>query len=177
MLAETALALGVELMLWIDGDIGFSVQAAEGVLSRASELGGIVGALYLSKKMGGEVQAEFLPGQPGAECFKEDSPTIRVRGIGFGLAAHPTDVLTKIASACALEYQRINDTKLRPFFDPDPTAAVTTTDDYWFCRRAASAGVNVYADTRWELEHFGEFGFKLVHRAVMPTIRIFVGPT
>lgn len=176
-LAEHAIELGVDVMLWIDGDIGFSVQAAEGVITRAIELSGIVGALYLSKEMGGRVEAEFLPGQPGVECFKEDSPTIGVKSIGLGLTAHPMDVLPKIADACSLEFQKILDTKIRPFFDTDPTAPSTTTDDYWFCRRAARARIGVYADTRWEIEHFGEFGFKLKHRAVMPNIRIFVGPT
>jgi hypothetical protein len=176
MLAETALSLGVDVVLWIDGDMGFSVAAAVGIVARAVELQGIVGGLYLAKSMGGAVQAEFLPGQPAVECFTPASPTISVRGIGFGLAAHPSDVLKTVASHCSLEYQRINETKIRPFFDVDPTSSTTTTDDFMFCRRAIHSGVCVYADTRWELEHFGEFGFKLVHRMMMPNARVFIGP-
>jgi hypothetical protein len=160
MLAETALADGFDQILWIDSDMTFPVEAARGVVQRSAALGSVVGAAYLEKKRGGSVQAEFHEAT-NLRCYVPDAPLVPVRGVGLGLASHPTAMLDVVATKCGLPWQSILDVKVRPFFTPDTTSEFTTTDDYTFCRRAIAAGFDVYVDPRFRVGHLGEYEFTL----------------
>lgn len=164
-IAEKALELGFDVLLWIDSDITFSVDAARGIVERAHELDALVGGLYLEKKLGGRPRADFLETIQG-RLFAPDSPMLEVRSIGFGLVAHRASMLTSIAAHHALPWQSIEGdervpVRVRPFFTPDTRSATTTTDDYVFCTRAREAGFKIFADTRFRLGHLGEYEFTL----------------
>jgi hypothetical protein len=161
-LAEAALREGAEMILWVDSDMVFSVEAATGIIAKAREANALVGALYAEKAMGGSVQAEFDL-TPGTEvhCWEANSPLVPCKAIGLGLAAHPTSLLTLTAERLGLRAQRITDASVRPWFTPSLDSDVTTTDDYVFCRNLKRAGFDVWADPRWRVEHVGEYGFTL----------------
>jgi hypothetical protein len=161
-LAESALREGAEMILWVDSDMAFSVEAAMGIITKAREVSALVGALYAEKAMRGSVQAEFAV-EPGTEikCWDPSAPLVRCSAIGLGLAAHPASLLVDTAERLGLRAQRINDASMRPWFTPSLESDVTTTDDYVFCRNLKRAGFDVWADPRWRVEHIGEYGFTL----------------
>jgi hypothetical protein len=160
MLAETATREGFAQILWIDSDMTFSVDAARGIVAKAVELGAVVGAAYIEKRRGGQVQADFFDSGE-LRCYAPDAPLVSVRGVGFGLASHSTAMLGAIAAHHALPWQEILGERVRPFFTPDTKASTTTTDDYVFCRRAIASGFPVYVDPRFRVGHVGEYEFTL----------------
>lgn len=161
-LAEAALRERADVILWIDSDMVFSVEAAMGIVTKAWEANALVGALYAEKAMGGSVQAEFDL-SPGTEvrCWEPNAPLVPCKAIGLGLAAHPASLLTDTADRIGLRMQRVSDASVRPWFTPTLDSDVTTTDDYVFCRNLRQAGFSVWADPRWRVEHIGEYGFTL----------------
>ncbi len=170
ILAETALAEGVDVALFLDNDMNFKVSVCEELVREAYARQQIVGALYLGKEFGGRVRANFLPGTEEIPCF-EAGRVMEVLDIGFGCVAVPTPVFTGIAKKLAMKRVRVKDHLFYPWFCADLAADEFLSEDYAFTERARKAGYKVLADTRQRVGHLGYYEFGLEDCNVMPPPR------
>ena len=165
LIAEDAIALGADVLLWIDADMTFRPEAADELIRQALDLNALVGAVYLEKSFGGRLVVQLPPGLASLSFFDTGS-TIEVMGVGFGLAAHPVSMLTAIAEHQGLAPREIKRTgsstkTVRDWFGTDAVPTELVTDDYAFCARARASGFHVFADTRQRVGHLGEHEFHI----------------
>ncbi len=170
VLAEQALEVGADMLLWLDADMTFTVETARTVVREAAERRAIVGCLYAGKKLGGDPQAVFKGAERPIDCFESGS-VIEVHAIGFGVVAFPAAMLGVIARELSLRAQQIGEKFYRPWFTSDPTWDCMHSDDYSFCRRAREAGYRVFADTRQRVGHIGLHTFHLEDMAGRPLLK------
>lgn len=166
VIAAEVLRRGADVLLWIDADVTFTVDAARLVVSEAWRRQAIVGGLYADKQFGGKVRADFRrPGElePFIVTCGKGGGCVEVNALGFGFLAHPVSVLERIAAHFKMRDLRTGvDRYARDWFSStEPEWAELMGEDYAFCRRARAAGVRVYAETRPRLGHIGEHVFHL----------------
>lgn len=168
ILSEQALEVGADVLLWIDGDMTFSVMTAQTVVGEAVDRGAVVGCLYAGKSLGSDPQCVFLGDEhKPIHCFADGS-VIPVHSIGFGLVAFPAPMLETIASTLGLRPQQIGEKRYRPWYTNDPAWDAMHSDDYSFCKRARAAGFQVFADTRQRVGHIGLHEYHLEDMAGRP---------
>jgi hypothetical protein len=161
VLAESALELGSDVLLFIDADIVFPVPAAEELVERAFELQAVVGAIYSSKRPGGKAIVEQEPNAHPMTCFK--GGMVRpVRSVGMGLTAIHRSVLEKTPARNLLVKSLGEPRRVRMWFaTTDPAWDEVESDDYAFCRRVREAHGQIYADGSQRIEHVGLYRFRL----------------
>lgn len=156
VLAERAILSGADVCLWLDADMTFSPEICGSLVEQAGELGGLVGAIYVKKKPGGDMNVILLDDVKKLHFF-QGGGTFEVMALGFGCIAHPTRIFEAVATAQELKPRRIMNDTFRPWFTDDPTWDSVHSDDYAFCRRARASGFKVFADTRARVGHIGEY--------------------
>jgi len=163
IIAETAIAMGVEVTLWVDADMTFGVGSCRQIVEEALSRRAIVGALYLGKSFSGAIQARFFPGTTEVQAFKGGG-VIEVEGIGFGVTAVHTEVFTGTREKLGMKGLRLNPRDPRsytPWFSTNLDGEFFQSDDYAFTERARRAGYKVFADTRQRVGHLGTHEFML----------------
>lgn len=147
VIAEDALSTGAEVLLWIDSDIVFSIDAAVSIVEEASARRAVVGAVYSKKKLG----APLVVGTK--RNFHMGEPPLEVEWVGFGLTAVHRSVFEKIDCPP----MTIDGHQARPWFTPktDGSWDELLLDDASFCRRARESGCRIFADPRIRVGHEG----------------------
>ena len=168
-LVETALSEGASVVLFLDGDNTFTVEACEAVVEEAAARLAVVGALYAQKPSGRPAlrwHGESLVCYEGGGLYE-------VMGVGLGVTAIAREVFEGIR----LEKKAMNGLLVRPWFTSDISWDELLPDDDSFCRRAREAGFRVFVDTRHRVGHVGphEFFLEDAARAVRPKSLVLTG--
>lgn len=163
-LAEAALKADVEGLLFIDHDILFDMEAVDQILESCDQTHAVVGGAYSMRSPGSKMIG-------GIDVHKIDRPVIFFKGgglypanyLGMGFTAIHRDALEKIADHHQLPFLNngVTNTLIRPFFSLLQEEGLYFGEDVSFCRRAASAGVDIFMDTRVRLSHKGTYTYTL----------------
>lgn len=162
VIAEEARRRAMDVILWLDSDMVFELEAAREVVRQAYQFEAIVGCVYAAKSFGDKPRIDFLGSEP-LQCIKGGG-LVEVRALGFGVLAHPVSALDKIAEHYAMKplaFGRAGQRVRRWFGSTEPEWDELMGEDYAFCRRARAAGLKVFADTRHRVGHVGEHVYHL----------------
>lgn len=109
---------------------------------------------------------------PGAEHIKVDlDQPAQVLDVGTGFLMVKRESLERFAAAFPQYWFRPNDPRL-PAFDGtrkvfqfftseiDPVTEQYVSEDYWFCRKAREAGLEVWLCPWMEFRHFGAYAYQ-----------------
>ncbi len=162
-LAEKALAMGADVLLWIDSDVIFRAASCANLVETAVHEGALVGCAYAKKRFG---LPPVLSPLGGAEriVFFEGGGILEVERVGLGLAAHTADVLREIN----LKPLRTENGPVRPWFTVDVLWDDMPSDDFAFCRRVRESGGRVLCDTQIRVAHMGEHAYEIEDSAGLP---------
>lgn len=159
-MATDALRQGFEETMWIDADIGFSVEDVEKL--RKHNLP-ISSGIY-PKKGQRRVASSLLPGT-NQITFGKQGGLIEIQYAATGFLHVRREVYEMIQDKLSLPVcnQRFN-LPMIPFFQPlivddPPEGQWYLAEDFSFCERARRAGLKIYADTTIRLKHFGSYGY------------------
>ncbi len=163
IIAESALKSGADVLLWIDADMVFKPEDAQALVRQAHELDTLVGALYVQKTFGADINVVWQNEEQKVSCFASpDAGLVEVAMIGFGMVAHPAGMLERIARWKDLPALQVKNFTLRPWFTCDFRKWETFhSDDYVFCRHARECGYKLYADSRIRVGHIGQHTYAL----------------
>ena len=150
------------MLLFIDADIVFEVQAADAVVALAAQIPGVVGAIYSSKRPGGAAIVQQVPGTNHLPCFT-GGDVRDVLAVGMGLTAIHSYVLKRTpARNLIVKSMGGPSRRVRMWFaTTDPDWDEVESDDYAFCRRARAAGCKIVVDARQRIEHIGPYRYRL----------------
>lgn len=154
--------MGADVLLFIDADILFEVQAADAVVALAAQIPAVVGAIYSSKRPGGSAIVQHVPGSKHLPCFT-GGEVRSVLSVGMGLTAIHRSVFER-TPARNLVVKSMGGPLCRArmwFATTDPTWDEVESDDYAFCRRVREAGMQIYADSRQRVSHIGLYRYRL----------------
>jgi hypothetical protein len=157
-LAASALSQSaVEWFLWIDADIVFEPLDAIEMLARARQHNClVVGADYPTKQKSASRSTVVLDGTLHTNC-----PTLaRAWRMGFGFVLTHRTVFERLKGQVPLAI--VGDDLIRPYFAPlilglGSSAPTYYSEDYAFCERVRSTGVELWNDTAVNLGHVGPY--------------------
>lgn len=159
-MATDALVDGFEETLWIDSDVGFTVDDVTRLRSH-SEL--IVSGLYAKKGVRG-FASHFLPGMPGVTLGKEGQ-LVEIQYAATGFLLVRREVYSKIQLDWRLPVcnELFKSRPTVPFFQPmnvpHQDAWWSLGEDYSFSHRARECGCRIMADTSIRLWHIGNYHY------------------
>lgn len=154
-IAQQAIEMGADYIMWIDSDMTFPVDTLLELLSRKQD---IVAANYCTRRepcFTTSFRESFLD-----NVYTEDDSTglDEVSSCGMGMMLTKTDVFKKLDL---------------PWFEVkyDRETRETTGEDVFFCRRARATGFKVMIDhdVSKEIGHLGTFEFRHAHANVWRT--------
>ena len=158
-LATDALAQGHDALLWIDADIGFTVEDVDRLVSHNLPL---VAGVY-AKKGVCELTCHVLPGAQSL-VFGKEGGLEEVRYAPTGFLYTKAEVYQAMQNKLGLpECNKQFGKPLTPYF----ASMVVETDkgpwylgdDFAFCERARRCGYPILIDTTIRLFHYGMYGY------------------
>jgi hypothetical protein len=167
-LLETGLRQeGVDVFVFIDSDVEFTREGYDRIARSCSETEGVVGGVYLSKSLTGSGILIGTPKELPANLeFYEKGQLYPAKTLGMGFTAIHRKAVEVIATRA--EMQKIffpigvdSAMLCYPLFMPLVRERQYIREDYSFCLRASAAGVPLHLDTRVELIHHGEHGYRI----------------
>lgn len=150
---------GMESIIFIDSDIGFSPVDAEYLLKRPEP---VVAGLYCQK--GTRRLAANLPDWITDIPCGERGVDILANGVGAGFLRIRREAITAMLDALDLPACTHHGDRLWPFFLPlvkrlDDGTHSYEGEDFAFCTRCREAGIPVILDTRPVLYHWGRWAY------------------
>ena len=145
-LADRAIKLGCDRVLWLDSDMRFEPDLLERLSADLDQGYEFVTGLYFSRKdpvspcvygICHDVPDRYGRPVPTAEPIREiPDGLFEVEGCGFGACMMKTELICRVGQLS--------------FFPRDGYG-----EDLSFCRRARDAGVKIYCDSRIRADHIG----------------------
>ena len=136
-IAAQAIKNGSDYLLLTDDDMIFEPEVLDRLLAHNKD---IVGAIYNTRR--GEISSPII------EYFDEKRPTelFKCGALGGGLLLIKTKVFLKIK---------------QPWFGYEwyDNGMVKMSNDWWFCYEARRAGYDIWADSRLEVKHIGDYEY------------------
>ena len=151
----------VDVLVMIDTDIGFKLEALDDLVDLAREKRGVAGGCVAIRAEETWMNVRTLPGQPidvGPGCMPQE-----VRYVGAAFMAIHRDVLEKLKE----EMENVGfDHPRWGFFNMMDKQYKTRgledlSEDFAFCERAREAGFTVWALTQHQLEHHGLYAYRI----------------
>ncbi len=156
-----------DVLLFIDGDVGFDPISAQQVIDAARELGGVVGGAYSTRRLGGKLVG--CPVDRSAELgIYEVGALHPAEHLGMGFTAIARTALERMIALEPPVRMAFLDALASPLFMSLVKDGRCWGEDASFCWRAHAAGVPVMLDTRPRLVHFGRIGFRLEDLGTSP---------
>lgn len=156
-----------DVLLFIDGDISFERVSAQQVIDAARESGGVVGAAYSTKSLGGKIVG--VPADLSAELgVYEVGAIYPATHLGMGFTAIARSALERMIARDPPVQMAFADMPASPLFLSVVKDGRCWGEDASFCWRAHAAGVPVLLDTRPRLTHIGRYGYRLEDLGTAP---------
>lgn len=162
-----------EVFVFIDSDIEFRKEDYVALVQAAHEEQAIVGGAYLSRL--GLDGTQKLVGSPLVHegmvlKFFDEGMLYPALSLGMGFTAIPRSAVEKMVAFHQMEKCHFGIGNIQkagyPLFLPLVSGGRYWLEDAAFCFRAGQAGVPIFLDTRPELVHHGQYGYKIpdLHR-------------
>ena len=158
-LATIAYIAKQDVCLWLDDDMLFEPDEVLRMCEEARRTRCVIGAPSMTKRVGGELNVQWPPGQTQAKFFELGSVQ-QVRSIGTAVMAVPWCIYDAIAGMLP-DCKGPDGKPIYPFFLPMIVDGFYCGEDKSFCVRVNAAGFRVMCDTRMRVYHKGTYPYAL----------------
>ncbi len=158
-LATQALALGADVVFFIDSDSLFNPDDVERLSDVARETRGIVGAPYSQRSMGASIVGGFADSVKEATFFEGGGLYPASGVIGMGFTAIHREVFEQLDVLPEMQPVLYGELEVRRYFHEAVVDGHWLHEDATFCHLARSIGCRTDLDTRFRVLHMGEYAF------------------
>jgi hypothetical protein len=167
----------IEVAVFIDSDMAFTRKDYDAIALSAHQLDAVVGGACVTKGDHGATprlsgQFKEIPKDPVR--FYEQGGLYSATRLGMAFTAISRKAYERLVTHSGLGkvWMPLGDaggTRVVPLFLPMIRGDQYLKEDYAFSARALAAGVPLYLDTRPDLVHYGQIGFRIEDLARPPT--------
>ena len=149
-----------DVLLWLDSDMVFEdPEQIFQMCHAAYQFKAVVGALSITKRPHGQINARFKPYQSEVDCYS-NGQLVPIDNIGTGLCAVSRDVFDRVKPLVKKAYLQ-QGLEVLCFYRSLIIDGVWWGEDTSFCYMARQAGCPVFADTRVRVGHRGMYAYHL----------------
>lgn len=164
-IATRFLNSGFDELLFIDADVGFTLDSAKQLLRSDVD---IAAGIYRVKQM--KLKFPSLMHEP-MERHPQDARLLRMQYVAAGFMKIRRSVFEKMIEQYPDDYYMAGEHKIYDFFPCGRYGNNFTGEDIKFCERALACGFNVWGVQGVELVHTGAHGFESAWAVDVPMTR------